>query len=63
YRNAQWNRYAFALSAGLDSGLAISGIVTYFAFMNVKMPDWWGYNTHHCPLAVYGKANYEQAVA
>ncbi|KAJ2245779.1 hypothetical protein GGH98_004470, partial [Coemansia sp. RSA 454] len=35
YRNAQWNRYAFALSAGLDSGLAISGIVTYFAFMNL----------------------------
>ncbi|KAJ2200345.1 hypothetical protein IW141_001788 [Coemansia sp. RSA 355] len=62
YRNAQWNRYAFALSAGLDSGLAISGIVTYFAFMNVKMPDWWGYNTHHCPLAAHGMSSYEQPV-
>ncbi|KAJ2052290.1 hypothetical protein H4S04_001434 [Coemansia sp. S16] len=54
YRNAQWSRYAFALSAGLDSGLAISGIIIYFIFMNVKIPDWWGSNTQHCPLAAYG---------
>ncbi|KAJ2850960.1 hypothetical protein IWW36_001484 [Coemansia brasiliensis] len=57
YRNGQWSRYAFALSAGLDSGLAISGIITYFAFMNVKLPKWWGLETHHCPLAAYGKAS------
>ncbi|KAJ2769685.1 hypothetical protein IWQ56_002452 [Coemansia nantahalensis] len=56
YRNAQWTRYAFALSAGLDAGLAISGIVTYFAFQNVAIPSWWGTNTHHCPLAERGLA-------
>ncbi|KAJ1881925.1 hypothetical protein LPJ57_001289 [Coemansia sp. RSA 486] len=54
YRNAQWTRYAFSLSAGLDCGLAISGIITYFAFMNVQIPDWWGAKTHHCPLAAQG---------
>ncbi|KAJ2887694.1 hypothetical protein FB639_001135 [Coemansia asiatica] len=54
YRNGQWTRYAFSLSAGLDCGLAISGIITYFAFMNVHIPDWWGANTHHCPLAAHG---------
>ncbi|PIA13653.1 OPT superfamily oligopeptide transporter [Coemansia reversa NRRL 1564] len=57
YRNVQWSRYAFALSAGLDCGLAISGIITYFAFLNVNLPTWWGLSTHHCPLAPYGKAN------
>ncbi|KAJ2522186.1 hypothetical protein H4217_000919 [Coemansia sp. RSA 1939] len=54
YRNQQWTRYAFALSAGLDCGLAISGVLTYFIFMNVKIPTWWGSNTHHCPLAASG---------
>ncbi|KAI9503109.1 oligopeptide transporter OPT family [Coemansia spiralis] len=54
YRNSQWNRYAFALSAGLDSGLAISGIITYFIFMKVTIPDWWGGSVAHCPLASGG---------
>ncbi|KAJ2086761.1 hypothetical protein IW140_005455 [Coemansia sp. RSA 1813] len=54
YRNKQWTRYAFSLSAGLDCGLAISGIITYFIFMKVTIPDWWGTNIHHCPLAASG---------
>ncbi|KAI8321861.1 oligopeptide transporter [Martensiomyces pterosporus] len=64
YRNTAWQRYAFALSAGLDCGLAISGIVVYYAFQNVNLPQWWGLNAYdHCPLAAYGKANYKEMMA
>ncbi|KAJ1956657.1 hypothetical protein GGI12_005251, partial [Dipsacomyces acuminosporus] len=54
YRNQAWQRYAFALSAGLDCGLAISGIVVYYAFINTPMKEWWGTKPTHCPLAKYG---------
>ncbi|KAI8321858.1 OPT family small oligopeptide transporter [Martensiomyces pterosporus] len=55
YRNMAWQRYAFALSAGLDCGLAISGIVIYYAFINTPMKQWWGTNVDNiCPLAAGG---------
>ncbi|ORX65275.1 oligopeptide transporter 1 [Linderina pennispora] len=56
YRNQWWQRYAFSLSAGLDCGLAISGIVIFFAFQNVVVPTWWGNpeSGTHCPLANTG---------
>ncbi|KAJ1949604.1 hypothetical protein EC988_004710, partial [Linderina pennispora] len=56
YKNASWQRYAFAMSAGLDCGLAISGIVVYYAFQNVTLPNWWGNPEAgtHCPLAAHG---------
>ncbi|KAJ1952311.1 hypothetical protein EC988_003623, partial [Linderina pennispora] len=61
--NRGWQRYAFSLSAGLDCGLAISGIVTYYAFQNVALPHWWGMESTHCKLAQYGKANYKEMLA
>ncbi|KAJ1956794.1 hypothetical protein GGI12_005210, partial [Dipsacomyces acuminosporus] len=64
YYNRAWQRYAFALSAGLDCGLAISGIIVYYIFQDVKLPQWWGLNAYdHCPLARYGKANYKEMMA
>ncbi|KAI8865726.1 OPT-domain-containing protein, partial [Ramicandelaber brevisporus] len=44
YRSAWWERYAFATSAGLDSGLAISTVIIFFALSNndINMPEWWG---------------------
>ncbi|KAJ1992341.1 hypothetical protein EDC05_002839 [Coemansia umbellata] len=54
YRNTWWQRYAFSLSAGLDSGLAISGIVQFGLFINAKMPQWWGSDANHCKLAATG---------
>ncbi|KAJ1818779.1 hypothetical protein LPJ56_003776 [Coemansia sp. RSA 2599] len=49
YRSRWWQKYNFALTAALDSGLAVSGIVAYFALQNVK-PSWWGTQSH-CPLS------------
>ncbi|KAJ2892508.1 hypothetical protein IWW38_003198 [Coemansia aciculifera] len=54
YRNTWWQRYAFSLSAGLDSGLAISGIVQFGLFTKATMPAWWGSDTNHCKLAASG---------
>ncbi|KAJ2665559.1 hypothetical protein IWW48_000010 [Coemansia sp. RSA 1200] len=54
YRNTWWQRYAFSLSAGLDSGLAISGIIQFGLFINTKMPQWWGSDASHCKLAATG---------
>ncbi|KAI8865745.1 OPT superfamily oligopeptide transporter, partial [Ramicandelaber brevisporus] len=44
YRTTWWERYAFALSAGMDSGMAISTVIIFFALSNngVVMPEWWG---------------------
>ncbi|KAJ1943265.1 hypothetical protein FBU59_002961 [Linderina macrospora] len=49
YRNAWWSKYNFTLTAALDSGLAISGIIGYFALQNVKVV--WAGNKNHCPLS------------
>ncbi|KAJ2105837.1 hypothetical protein GGI16_002188 [Coemansia sp. S142-1] len=54
YRNTWWQRYAFSLSAGLDSGLAISGIVQFGLFAKTTMPAWWGSDANHCKLASSG---------
>ncbi|KAJ1950203.1 hypothetical protein EC988_004477 [Linderina pennispora] len=52
--NGWWQRYAFAFSAGMDSGLAISGIIIFFAFEHVKL-RWWGNSSDgHCPLSMTG---------
>ncbi|KAI1467699.1 small oligopeptide transporter, OPT family [Daldinia caldariorum] len=42
---AWWAKYNYVLAAALDTGLAISGIVIFFAVTygpNVQFPDWWG---------------------
>jgi len=43
YRHAWWRKYNYVLSAALDSGIAVSGLVIFFAFQywgtEIK---WWG---------------------
>ncbi|XDG10259.1 hypothetical protein ABKA04_009874 [Annulohypoxylon sp. FPYF3050] len=42
---AWWTKYNYVLAAALDTGLAVSGIVIFFAVTygpNVQFPDWWG---------------------
>ncbi|KAI0479532.1 OPT family small oligopeptide transporter [Xylariaceae sp. FL0804] len=42
---AWWTKYNYVLAAALDTGLALSGIVIFFAVTygpNVQFPDWWG---------------------
>ncbi|KAJ2756231.1 hypothetical protein GGI19_001010 [Coemansia pectinata] len=57
YWNGWWQRYAFALSAGMDSGLAISGIFIFAALRSVAI-SWWGNmyagSVPHCPLSSRG---------
>ncbi|KAJ4899434.1 Oligopeptide transporter 5 [Raphanus sativus] len=50
-----WARHNYILSAGLDAGTAIMGVLIYFALQNnnISFPGWWGSeNTDHCPLAL-----------
>lgn len=38
-------QYNYVLAAALDTGLAVSGIVIFFAITygpNLQFPDWWG---------------------
>ncbi|KAI9228098.1 MAG: oligopeptide transporter OPT family [Piptocephalis tieghemiana] len=43
YRRSWWERYNYVLSAGLDSGVALAGIVIFFAFQYREViVDWWG---------------------
>ncbi|KAF9438942.1 hypothetical protein BGZ76_002605 [Entomortierella beljakovae] len=57
YRNAWYQRFNYILSAALDSGIAISGLVIFFSLqMNgIDFPAWWGTDMNHCPL---DRANY-----
>ncbi|KAI4374820.1 hypothetical protein MLD38_012769 [Melastoma candidum] len=51
---AWWARYNYVLSAGLDAGLAFSGVLLYFALQSYDIwgPDWWGTRDgDHCLLA------------
>ncbi|KAI8098534.1 OPT family small oligopeptide transporter [Halteromyces radiatus] len=54
--NGWWRKYNYVLSAALDSGVAVSAIVIFFAFhySNINFPTWWGNNPDsidQCPLA------------
>ncbi|RKP22210.1 OPT oligopeptide transporter protein-domain-containing protein, partial [Syncephalis pseudoplumigaleata] len=43
YRHQWWTKYNYVLSAALDSGVAIAGIVIFFAFQYHPVElDWWG---------------------
>ncbi|KAI1314461.1 hypothetical protein EDD11_002163 [Mortierella claussenii] len=61
YRHNWWTRYNYLTSAALDSGVALCGLIIFFAVQSWegKMPYWWGNpedgNYDHCPL---GGANY-----
>ncbi|KAF9373738.1 hypothetical protein CPC16_001675, partial [Podila verticillata] len=56
YRYGWWSRYNYLTSAAMDSGVAISSLVIYFALQNQEtvFPTWWGNPTEgpqdHCPL-------------
>ncbi|KAF9294147.1 hypothetical protein BGZ88_004323 [Linnemannia elongata] len=62
YRYDWWARYNYLTSAALDTGVAICGLVIFFAIQSWEgpsFPAWWGNPadgvTDHCPL---GGANY-----
>lgn len=53
-----WKQYNYVTSAGLDSGLAISTIIIFFALYltNANPPDWWGNNVVETTLDMQGAA-------
>ncbi|KAJ2703151.1 hypothetical protein H4218_000436 [Coemansia sp. IMI 209128] len=53
YWNTWWQKYNFTLSAGLDSGLALSGIFQFLALsQNGIEINWWGNQVdRQCPLS------------
>ncbi|KAG9321730.1 hypothetical protein KVV02_005076 [Mortierella alpina] len=61
YRYSWWSRYNYLTSAALDSGVAICGLVIFFAIQSWEgeFPYWWGnpenQDYDHCMLA---NANY-----
>ncbi|WVZ86933.1 hypothetical protein U9M48_033644 [Paspalum notatum var. saurae] len=50
YRKGWWQRYNYVLSAAMDAGVAIMGVVIYFALSGHPL-DWWGTRGEHCDLA------------
>ncbi|KAF9204914.1 hypothetical protein BGZ49_004710 [Haplosporangium sp. Z 27] len=57
YRYDWWSRYNYVTSAALDSGVAVSGMVIFFAIQSWdgQMPAWWGNPADgfldHCALS------------
>ncbi|RKP10959.1 oligopeptide transporter OPT family [Thamnocephalis sphaerospora] len=49
YRRELWSRFNYVLSAAMDSGVAIAGLIIFFAFQYWEFEvDWWG-NQPDCP--------------
>ncbi|EOY11966.1 hypothetical protein QUC31_001588 [Theobroma cacao] len=50
-----WARHTYVLSAAMDAGVAIMGVLIFFILQsldNTIGPDWWGLEaSDHCPLA------------
>ncbi|KAG0050153.1 hypothetical protein BGZ83_005073 [Gryganskiella cystojenkinii] len=66
YRFQWWSRYNYLTSAAMDAGVAICGMVIFFAFElpGVQIPFWWGNPDpenpdpvaaalDHCPMASF----------
>ncbi|PKA59839.1 Oligopeptide transporter 3 [Apostasia shenzhenica] len=52
HRKQWWQRYNYVLSAALDAGTALMGVVIFFALQNMKIRlRWWGTEVDHCRLA------------
>ncbi|KAJ1652300.1 hypothetical protein IWQ61_007332 [Dispira simplex] len=50
YRQGWWNRYTFTLSAALDAGVAIGGVLVFFMFYHNGLEiSWWGNQSNLCP--------------
>ncbi|XP_009795358.1 oligopeptide transporter 2-like [Nicotiana sylvestris] len=52
YRKKWWQRYNYVLSAALDAGVALMGVVLFFCLSleNVNF-SWWGTGGEYCDLA------------
>nr|XP_010320236.1 oligopeptide transporter 2-like [Solanum lycopersicum] len=52
YRKQWWQRYNYVLSAALDAGVAVMGVVLFFCVTvwNVNF-SWWGTGGEYCDLA------------
>jgi len=49
YRNGWWSKFNYVFSAAMDSGVAISGLVMFFAFQYWGLEvNWWG-TQDDCP--------------
>jgi len=49
YRNQWWSKFNYVLSAAMDSGIAVCGLVLFFAFQSRGVAiEWWG-NRGDCP--------------
>ncbi|KAF9121336.1 hypothetical protein BG015_005862 [Linnemannia schmuckeri] len=62
YRYNWWSRYNYLTSAALDSGVAIAGLVIFFALQawDISFPTWWGNPVgpvDHCPKGSYAYKN------
>uniref|UniRef100_A0ACD5UUZ3 Uncharacterized protein n=1 Tax=Avena sativa TaxID=4498 RepID=A0ACD5UUZ3_AVESA len=52
YRKGWWKRYNYVLSAAMDGGVAIMGVLIYFALTSEgNQLDWWGSRGEYCDLA------------
>jgi OPT family oligopeptide transporter len=52
YRKGWWKRYNYVLSAAMDGGVAIMGVLIYFALTSQgNQLDWWGSRGEYCDLA------------
>ncbi|KAI3836351.1 hypothetical protein MKX03_006862 [Papaver bracteatum] len=54
YKKGWWQKYNYVLSAALDSGTALMGVLIFFALQNENVNvKWWGTGNDlvHCPLA------------
>ncbi|RKP09680.1 OPT oligopeptide transporter protein-domain-containing protein [Thamnocephalis sphaerospora] len=60
YFSIWWRRYNYVLSAALDTGSQLAGIVVFLAMSGVAFPIWWGNArpvTEHCNMSLLtGKA-------
>ncbi|KAG0065229.1 hypothetical protein BGZ89_008511, partial [Linnemannia elongata] len=63
YRYNWWSRYNYLTSAALDTGVAIAGLVIFFALQawEIEFPTWWGNPADgiidHCPKGSYAYNN------
>jgi OPT family small oligopeptide transporter len=49
YRNIWWSKYNYILSAGMDTGVALCGLLLFFAFQSPGITlKWWG-TQNDCP--------------
>ncbi|KAG0314572.1 hypothetical protein BGZ99_008052 [Dissophora globulifera] len=51
YKYGWWARYNYLTSAALDTGMALSALVIFFALQNwdIQMPFWWGNPDYNNP--------------